>query len=120
MWSTIRMLFAAAFAAIVAVMILPSLAFADDPAGAEPDRSPAGQVIGFVRLPKPATETITGVVTRVDERNDTIKVRRSPQTTEELKVQDGLLFNAVRYGDHVEVTVENIDGTKTILGLLKR
>jgi hypothetical protein len=34
-------------------------------------------------------------------------------------VRDGLIFNAVRYGDQVEVTVENIDGAKTIVGLTK-
>ncbi len=117
MWSILGMWLAAT---VVAIMILPSLAFANDPAGVGPDRLPAGQAIGLIRLPKPVTETINGVVTRVDERNDTIKVRRSPQTTEELKVQDGLLFNAVRYGDHVEVTVENVDGAKTIVDLLKR
>ncbi|HMF47195.1 MAG TPA: hypothetical protein VK603_01035 [Candidatus Saccharimonadales bacterium] len=33
------------------------------------------------------------------------------------KVQDGLIFNAVRYGDQVEITVENIEGAKTIVGL---
>jgi hypothetical protein len=34
-------------------------------------------------------------------------------------VQDGLLFNAVRYGDQVEVTVEDINGATTIVGLMK-
>jgi Cu/Ag efflux protein CusF len=35
----------------------------------------------------------------------------------DFKVQDGMIFNAVRYGDHVEITVENIEGAKTIVGL---
>jgi Cu/Ag efflux protein CusF len=35
------------------------------------------------------------------------------------KVQDGLIFNAVHRGDYVEVTVENIGGKKTIVGLKK-
>jgi hypothetical protein len=64
-------------------------------------------------------ETLRGVVASVDERNDRISVRLAPDTTAELKVRDGLLFNAVRYGDQVEVTVENIDGAKTIVGLVK-
>jgi Cu/Ag efflux protein CusF len=64
-------------------------------------------------------KVLRGVVASVDERNDRITVRLSPNTTTELKVRDGLLFNAVRYGDQVEVTVEDINGTKTIVGLLK-
>jgi hypothetical protein len=34
-------------------------------------------------------------------------------------VQDALIFDAVRYGDPVEITVENIEGAKTIVGLQK-
>jgi hypothetical protein len=60
-----------------------------------------------------------GVVASVDERSNTITIRRSSETTEEFKVQDGLLFDSVRYGDRVEVTVENIAGAKTIVGLAK-
>jgi hypothetical protein len=119
MSSIIRSLLAAAFAVIV-VMIPPSLAFADDPAGVEHDRPAAGRTVGVVNLPRPSTEVFRGVVASVDERNDTIRIRRSPETTDEFNVQDGLLFNAVRYGDQVEVTVEKIDGGKTIVGLVKR
>ena len=64
-------------------------------------------------------EVLRGVVASVDERNDRITVQLSSDATTELKVQDGLLFNAVRYGDQVEVTVEDINGTKTIVGLMK-
>jgi len=32
-------------------------------------------------------------------------------------VQDGLLFNAVRFGDPVEITVQDIAGAKTIVEL---
>jgi hypothetical protein len=38
---------------------------------------------------------------------------------ERFKVQDGLLFNAVRYGDQVDITVQNITGAMTIVGLRK-
>ena len=55
----------------------------------------------------------------VDERNDRITVRLSADATADLKVRDGLLFNAIRYGDEVEVTVEDINGAKTIVGLMK-
>ena len=43
----------------------------------------------------------------------------APDGTADLKVRDGLLFNAARHGDQVEVTVENIDGAKAIVGLIK-
>jgi hypothetical protein len=59
------------------------------------------------------------VVTAVDERNDRITVRSRSDTTEDFKVQDGLLFNAVHNGDQVEITIESIDGAKTIVGLRK-
>jgi hypothetical protein len=64
-------------------------------------------------------ETLQGVVTAVDERNDRITVRLTSDATEDFRVQDGLVFNAVHNGDQVEITVENIDGAKTIVGLTK-
>jgi hypothetical protein len=64
-------------------------------------------------------ETLRGIVASVDERNDRISVRLASDATADLKVRDGLLFNAVRYGDQVVVTVENIDGARTIVGLIK-
>jgi hypothetical protein len=68
--------------------------------------------------PRPQ-ETLEGVVTAVDERNDRITVRLRSDTTEVFRVQDGLVFDAVHKGDQVELTVENIDGAKTIVGLGK-
>jgi hypothetical protein len=64
-------------------------------------------------------ETLRGVVAWVDQRNDRITVRLKALATVDLKVQDGLLFDSVRYGDEVELTVETIDGEKTIVGLRK-
>jgi hypothetical protein len=64
-------------------------------------------------------ETLQGVVTAVDERNDRIIVRLTSDTTEDFRVQDGLVFDAVHNGDQVEITIENIDGAKTIVGLRK-
>jgi hypothetical protein len=62
------------------------------------------------------TASVTGVtlpsLARIDQSKDTIKIRRSREASEDLKVQDGLLFNAVRYGDLVEVTVEDINGAR--------
>jgi hypothetical protein len=41
------------------------------------------------------------------------------ETTEDFKVQDGLIFNAVRFGDSVVFTVAIIGGVKTITVLTK-
>lgn len=64
-------------------------------------------------------ETLEGVVTAVDERSDRITVRLKSDTTADFRVQDALVFNAVRFGDRVELTVETIDGARTIVGLRK-
>ena len=81
-----------------------------------PVAAPDAAVGNDVRRPQ---ETLRGVVASVDEQNDRISVRLAPGATAVLKVRDGLLFNAVRYGDQVEVTVEDIDGAKTIVGLIQ-
>jgi Cu/Ag efflux protein CusF len=70
-------------------------------------------------------ETLTGIVANVDERNDKITVRfpsagTAGAVTGDFKVQDGLIFNAVRYGDEVEFAVETIKGARTIVELRKR
>lgn len=65
----------------------------------------------------PSTEKMRGIVDSVDEGNDTIKIRLSAGKTEPFKVQDGLLFNAVRFGDPVEISVQDISGARTIVGL---
>jgi len=64
-------------------------------------------------------ETFHGVVTAIDERNDRITLRLAKDASSDFRVQDALMFDAVRYGDQVEITVEDIDGAKTIVGLKK-
>lgn len=105
------------FASVTSSIGLPSLAVANDSSNAERARPAASQTVGVA--PSSRAEVVRGVVASVDERNDTIKIQRSPETAEELKVRDGLLFDIVRYGDQVEVTVETVDGEKTIVGLVK-
>jgi len=61
--------------------------------------------------------TLRGIVASIDQSRDTIIIRLSSGRTEQFKVQDGLIFNAVRYGDQVEVSVQTIAGTKTIISL---
>lgn len=65
-------------------------------------------------------ETMRGFVAGVDQESDSISIRSSPETTEQFRVQDGLIFDAVRFGDLVEVSVQNIDGVKTVVGPLER
>jgi hypothetical protein len=65
-----------------------------------------------------APETFRGIVASANERNDTLTIQLSATgASNDFRVQDGLLFNAVRYGDRVEITVETIDGAKTIIAL---
>jgi hypothetical protein len=68
---------------------------------------------------RPASETLRGTVDSVDEGSDTIRVRLSADRIEKFRVQDGLIFNAVRYGDQVELTVQIIAGAKTIVDLVR-
>ena len=59
------------------------------------------------------------MVASIDQGNDYLEIGLSSDKTEWFKVQDGLLFDVVRYGDQVEITVQNIAGAKTIVGLRK-
>jgi Cu/Ag efflux protein CusF len=72
-----------------------------------------------VRPSLPGRQSLHGIVDSVDQGNDTIEVHLSPDKTERFRVQDGLVFNAVRCGDQVEITVQNITGAMTIVGLKK-
>ena len=63
--------------------------------------------------------TLQGVITAIDERNDRVTLRLASDDSGDFRVQDGLIFNAVRTGDRVEITIENIGGAKTIVGLKK-
>jgi protein-tyrosine-phosphatase len=68
--------------------------------------------------PRPQ-ETLRGIVTGMDEHNDRVTLRLAKEASGEFKVQDALVFNAVRDGDRVEITVENIEGARTIVALRK-
>jgi Cu/Ag efflux protein CusF len=73
-----------------------------------------------------AQETINGKVASVDEAGGKISIQiggtsgagasTSPTV---FKVQDGLLFNAIKPGDQVSVTTENVNGVPTIKSLKK-
>jgi Cu/Ag efflux protein CusF len=71
----------------------------------------------------------SGVVTKVDEPHGTIRIQygqpgtvggTSVDTSEDFKVKDGLLFNALQAGDKVQFSVDQADGAKTITKLEKQ
>jgi Cu/Ag efflux protein CusF len=73
-----------------------------------------------------AQETINGKVASVDEAGGKISIQISGTSgagastaPTVFKVQDGLLFNAIKPGDQVSVTTENVNGVPTIKGLKK-
>src|SRR5215218_7536919 len=76
-----------------------------------------------------AQQSLTGTISKVDEASGKIALQPTPGGTvgttsggaaEEFKVQDGLLFNAVKPGDKVTVTVTEVGGVKTITKLEKQ
>jgi len=76
-----------------------------------------------------AQQSMTGTITRVDEASGKVAIQQSQSGTvgtssggaaEEFKVQDGLLFNAIKPGDKVTFTVTDTGGVKTITKLEKQ
>jgi Cu/Ag efflux protein CusF len=76
-----------------------------------------------------AQQSVTGTISKVDEANGKIAIQQTQSGTvganpggaaEEFKVQDGLIFNAVKPGDKVVVTVTEVGGVKTISKLEKQ
>jgi hypothetical protein len=105
-------------AALLASTALPPTSFATQPVDAE-QQAVVSHTQDAVLALQPATETLRGIVDSVDESSDTIKVRLSADRIEKFRVQDGLIFNAVRYGDQVELTVQIISGAETIVDLVR-
>ena len=76
-----------------------------------------------------AEQSMTGMITQIDRLSGTIAIQQTQSgtvgantggTSEEFKVQDGLLFNSVQVGDKVAFTVDEIGGVKTITKLRKQ
>ena len=105
--------------ALVAIL-LPGAAMSapSDEMLAEPE-SIAVLTLGPDMTRPPATETLRGVVDSVDQGRNTIEIRLSQDRDEFFKVQDGLIFDAVRFGDPVEIAVQTISGARTIVRLFK-
>jgi Cu/Ag efflux protein CusF len=85
--------------------------------------------VAFMSSAALAQQALTGSITKVDESNGKITIQQtqsgtvganSGSATDEFKVQDGLLFNAVQAGDKVVFTAADIGGVKTITKLQKQ
>jgi len=108
-----RVLFAAG--AMLLATVCASSAAPQDPAANEPGTAPA------TASNASAQEILRGTVASTNERADTLTIQvASTGASGDFKVRDGLIFNAVRYGDPVEITVETIGGVKTIVALTKQ
>jgi Cu/Ag efflux protein CusF len=76
-----------------------------------------------------AQQSMTGTISKVDEANGKIAIQQTQSGTvgagsggaaEEFKVQDGLVFNAVKPGDKVSFTATDTGGVQTITKLEKQ
>src|SRR4051812_804645 len=76
-----------------------------------------------------AQQSMTGTISKVDEASGKIAIQQAQGGTvgassggaaEEFKVQDGLVFNAVKPGDKVAFTATESGGVKTITKLEKQ
>jgi Cu/Ag efflux protein CusF len=86
-------------------------------------------VLGFAASSGFAQETrLTGSVVKVDEPAGTVTIRLvssgtvganvpAGTNTEDYRLQDGLMFNALRFGEMVTFSVKSVDGVKIITDL---
>jgi Cu/Ag efflux protein CusF len=76
-----------------------------------------------------AQQSLTGTITGVDEPNGKVTIQQSQSGTvgansggaaDDFKVQDGLMFNALKAGDRVVFTASEIGGVKTVTKIEKQ
>ena len=75
-----------------------------------------------------AQQAQLGLISKIDEANDKITIQQNQGSTvgattgaaDDFKVQDGLMFNALKEGDKVVFTATEIGGVKTIIKLEKQ
>lgn len=76
-----------------------------------------------------AQQSLTGTITRVDEPNGKVTIQQTQSGTvgansggaaDDFKVQDGLMFNALKAGDRVVFTADEIGGVKTVTKIEKQ
>ncbi len=113
MSTLIQSSFIATFAAIIAVASLPPAA-ADDSIGPA-NGSGAAETIGLLPSPKP--ETFRGVVSNVDQRNDTIRIiRRSSDKPEDLNHRRA--YKTVSLGEIDASRLQHSEGDATMRNTL--
>ncbi len=85
-------------------------------------------IVAFATSTAFAQQAIKGSIASIDKSAGTISIQKMASgavgangvaSTDSYKVEDGLLFNAVRYGDKVIFSAETIDGARTITQLQK-
>lgn len=76
-----------------------------------------------------AQQSVTGTITKVDEPNGKVTIQQTQSGTvgansggaaDDFKVQDGLMFNALKTGDKVVFTASEIGGIKTVTKIEKQ
>jgi Cu/Ag efflux protein CusF len=76
-----------------------------------------------------AQQTGMGTISKVDEAHGKIAIQQTQSGTvgantggasEEFRVQDGLMFNALQEGDKIAFTADEIGGVKTITKIQKQ
>ena len=86
-------------------------------------------VIAAISSGAVAQQAQSGLVSKVDEANGKITIQQTQGGTvgattggaaSDFKVQDGLMFNALKEGDQVVFTATEIGGVKTITKLEKQ
>ncbi|MEH2478083.1 Cu/Ag efflux protein CusF [Nitrobacteraceae bacterium AZCC 2146] len=87
-------------------------------------------ILSTVALTTAATaqQAQEGSIANIDEPKGTITILLAPSgtvganganSTQDFRLQDGLMFNALRYGDKVTFTTAILNGAKTITSLKK-
>jgi Uncharacterized conserved protein len=76
-----------------------------------------------------AQQSVPGTITKVDEPNGKVTIQQTQSGTvgansggaaDDFKVQDGLMFNALKAGDKVVFTASEIGGVKTVTKIEKQ
>jgi Cu/Ag efflux protein CusF len=88
----------------------------------------AAAAFGFCASAYAQQATFKGEITKLDEATGTLTLKQDQSgtvggagsATADYKVKDGLMFNAVKPGDKVQVTVDRVDGKPTITKLEKQ
>ncbi len=86
-------------------------------------------MVAFAVVSSPAftqQSTTSGLITKIDPKAGTISIQHdqlgsvgtgNADVTEEFKVADGLIFNAVQVGDKIHFAFDQVNGVKTLTKL---